>query len=74
MPAFGTLSGPEHADSATYGKIDHPAPGGVLAYYTMQHRVIMWWRLRHIGVLASANSESDLMQNLQNTHSIAGHR
>lgn len=50
-----------------YGVIDHPRPQEALAYYTMLHRVIMWWWLRHIGVLAAADSESDLIDALRAT-------
>jgi Ser/Thr protein kinase RdoA (MazF antagonist) len=35
-----------------YGPIDHPDPDGALWFYTLLHRVIMWWWLRHIGVIA----------------------
>jgi Ser/Thr protein kinase RdoA (MazF antagonist) len=50
-----------------YGTIDHPRPQEALAFYTMLHRVIMWWWLRHIGVLATADSESDLIDALRTT-------
>lgn len=52
---------------AGYGPIDHPRPQEALAYYTMLHRVIMWWWLRHIGILASPDTESDLMESLKET-------
>lgn len=52
-----------------YGPINHPQPQAALAYYTMLHRVIMWWWLRHIGVLATPDQDSDLMQALQRTAS-----
>lgn len=52
-----------------YGHIDHPRPQEALAYYTMLHRVIMWWWLRHIGVLATSNQDSDLMHALRMTAS-----
>lgn len=52
-----------------YGPIDHPQPQAALAYYTMLHRVIMWWWLRHIGVLGTPDQESELMQALQRTAS-----
>jgi aminoglycoside phosphotransferase (APT) family kinase protein len=50
-----------------YGPIDHPTPQAALAFYTMLHRVIMWWWLRRIGVIASADADSELMQALRVT-------
>lgn len=35
-----------------YGPIDHPDPEGAIWFYTLLHRVIMWWWLRHVGVIA----------------------
>lgn len=35
-----------------YGPIDHPDPGGALWFYSLHHRVVMWWWLRHVGVIA----------------------
>jgi aminoglycoside phosphotransferase (APT) family kinase protein len=32
-----------------YGAIDHPDPEGALWLYTLLHRAMMWWWLRHIG-------------------------
>jgi Ser/Thr protein kinase RdoA (MazF antagonist) len=52
---------------AGYGPINHPAPRKALAYYTMLHRVTMWWWLRHIGALATPDAESDLMRALEKT-------
>ena len=52
---------------AGYGSIDHPNPTKALAFYTMLHRVIMWWWLRHIGVLATADAEVDVMTALRMT-------
>lgn len=34
-----------------YGPIDHPDPDGALFLYTLLHRVIMWWWLRHVGII-----------------------
>jgi len=34
-----------------YGPIDHPDPEGALWFYTLLHRVIMWWWLRHVNVI-----------------------
>ena len=48
-----------------YGDIDHPDPEGALSYYTLLHRVIMWWWLRHIGVIPSADTHSDLIDDLR---------
>lgn len=54
---------------AGYGAVDHPAPAKALAFYTMLHRVIMWWWLRHIGVLATPDAEVDVMAALLATAS-----
>lgn len=35
-----------------YGPIDHPDPEGALNFYTLHHRVVMWWWLRHVGYIA----------------------
>ena len=35
-----------------YGPIDHPDPQRALWLYTMIHRVVMWYWLRHVGVIA----------------------
>jgi Ser/Thr protein kinase RdoA (MazF antagonist) len=35
-----------------YGPIDHPDPKAALWFYTLHHRVVMWWWLRHVGVIA----------------------
>jgi Ser/Thr protein kinase RdoA (MazF antagonist) len=48
-----------------YGAIDHPDPEAALWYYTLLHRVIMWWWLRHIGVIPTANAPSGLIDDLQ---------
>lgn len=61
MPGSGELI------LAGYGSIDHPNPAKALAFYTMLHRVIMWWWLRHIGVLATADAEVDVMTALRVT-------
>jgi aminoglycoside phosphotransferase (APT) family kinase protein len=62
----------EHEDPASpgpmlegYGPIDHPNPRGALWYYTLLHRVIMWWWLRHIGAIASADTPSGLIDDLR---------
>lgn len=34
-----------------YGPIDHPDPQGALKFYTLHHRVVMWWWLRHVGYI-----------------------
>lgn len=61
MPGIGA------AVLAGYGPIDHPDPEKALAFYTLLHRVIMWWWLRHIGVLATADAEVDVMSALRVT-------
>jgi len=50
-----------------YGPIDHPVPEAALSFYTMLHRVVMWWWLRHIGVVATPDAESDLIEALRAT-------
>lgn len=34
-----------------YGPIDHPDPEGALWFYTLHHRLVMWWWLRHVGFI-----------------------
>jgi aminoglycoside phosphotransferase (APT) family kinase protein len=48
-----------------YGAIDHPDPEGALWYYTLLHRVIMWWWLRHVGTLPTADAPSGLIDDLR---------
>lgn len=48
-----------------YGPIDHPEPAKALAFYTLLHRVIMWWWLRHIGVLPSPDAPNDIIPALE---------
>jgi Ser/Thr protein kinase RdoA (MazF antagonist) len=50
-----------------YGSVDHSCPTEALAYYTTLHRIIMWWWLRHIGVLATADAVNDIMPALDAT-------
>lgn len=45
--------GSEAAILAGYGAIDHPDPGGALRLYTLPHRVVMWWWLRHVGQIGN---------------------
>ena len=52
-----------------YGAIDHPSPTEALAFYTLLHRLIMWWWLRHVGVIESADADSDIMTALRITAS-----
>ena len=47
-----------------YGPIDHPDPAGALWFYTLHHRVVMWWWLRHVGVIAEGQ-EHDLIRDLR---------
>lgn len=49
---------------AGYGKIDHPDPEGAIWYYTLLHRMSMWCWLRNVGVIPTADSPSDLMDDL----------
>lgn len=41
--------GSREAILAGYGPVDHPDPAGALWLYTLLHRVVMWWWLRHVG-------------------------
>lgn len=52
---------------AGYGSIDHPDPDRALAFYTLLHRLTMWWWLRHIGVIPTPNAPSDIMNDLRRT-------
>jgi len=48
-----------------YGPVDHPDPEGALWYYTLLHRTILWWWLRHIGGIPAADTPSDLTDGLR---------
>jgi Ser/Thr protein kinase RdoA (MazF antagonist) len=48
-----------------YGPIDHPSPELAIEYYTMLHRITMWWWLRKIGFIASPETSSGLMDELK---------
>lgn len=48
-----------------YGPIDHPEPERALAFYTLLHRIIMWWWLRHIGVLPTPEARNDIIPALR---------
>lgn len=50
---------------AGYGPVDHPEPQTALAFYTMLHRVVMWWWLRHVGAIAAPDADSDLIKALR---------
>lgn len=47
-----------------YGPIDHPQPQAALWLYTLIHRVVMWYWLRHIGVIPDG-SKHDLIVDLE---------
>ena len=34
-----------------YGPIDHPDPDAAIWIYLLMHRLVMWWWLRHVGVI-----------------------
>ncbi len=53
-----------------YGPIDHPDPEGALWLYTLLHRVIMWWWLRHVGVIADGETH-DLIVALRDMAEVA---
>ena len=48
-----------------YGPIDHPDPDRALGFYTLLHRIVMWWWLRHIGVIPAPDAPSDIMDDLR---------
>jgi aminoglycoside phosphotransferase (APT) family kinase protein len=50
-----------------YGPIGHPGPPDALAFYTLLHRMTMWYWLRQIGALPTADAPSDLMAKLRAT-------
>jgi Ser/Thr protein kinase RdoA (MazF antagonist) len=50
-----------------YGPIDHPEPMRALAFYTLLHRIIMWWWLRHVGILPTADAANDIIPALEQT-------
>lgn len=47
-----------------YGPIDHPDPEGALRFYTLHHRVVMWWWLRHVGFIPDGETH-DLIRDLE---------
>lgn len=50
---------------AGYGRIDHPDPQGAIWYYTLLHRVTMWFWLRHIGAIPTPETPSGLIDDLR---------
>jgi Ser/Thr protein kinase RdoA (MazF antagonist) len=50
-----------------YGPIDHHDPEAALSFYTLLHRITMWWWLRHIGVIPTPDAPSDIMDDLRRT-------
>jgi Ser/Thr protein kinase RdoA (MazF antagonist) len=47
-----------------YGPIDHPDPEAAIWIYLLMHRLIMWWWLRHIGVIRPGERH-DLLADLE---------
>jgi aminoglycoside phosphotransferase (APT) family kinase protein len=47
-----------------YGPIDHPDPEGALQFYTLHHRLVMWWWLRHVGIIPDGEKH-DLIHALE---------
>ncbi|UXN74728.1 hypothetical protein N8D56_06545 [Devosia sp. A8/3-2] len=58
---------------AGYGPIEHPDPQGAIWYYTLLHRVTMWWWLRQIGVIATADTPSELIDDFAGDGRIVRH-
>ncbi len=48
-----------------YGHIDHPAPERAIEFYTLLHRITMWWWLRKIGFIAAPDTPSGLIDDLR---------
>lgn len=48
-----------------YGPIDHPDPAAALWLYTLIHRVVMWYWLRHVGIIPDAAAKHDLIADLE---------
>ena len=48
-----------------YGPAEHPDPDAAIQYYLLFHRMVMWWWLRQIGVIADADAQSDIMDSLR---------
>jgi aminoglycoside phosphotransferase (APT) family kinase protein len=59
------ISGCQPHILAGYGPIDHPDPAAALCYYTLLHRVTMWCWLRHVGVIATSDTPSELIDDLR---------
>ena len=49
---------------AGYGPVDHPDPTAALWFYSLIHRVVMWWWLRHVGFIAEGDG-SQLIDDLR---------
>lgn len=47
-----------------YGLVAHPDPERAIWLHTLLHRVVMWWWLRHVGVIADGE-EHGLMTDLR---------
>lgn len=47
-----------------YGPLDHPEPEAALWFYNLIHRVVMWFWLRHIGVIPESGKH-DLIVDLE---------
>lgn len=47
-----------------YGPIDHPDPDAAIWIYLLLHRLVMWWWLRHVGVILPGERH-DLMVDLE---------
>ncbi len=64
-------SGPHILDG--YGPIDHPEPERALWFYTLYHRLVMWWWLRHVGAIPDGQTH-DLVRDLAAMADEAGTR
>jgi aminoglycoside phosphotransferase (APT) family kinase protein len=53
-----------------YGPIDHPEPQKAIRYYTLLHRITMWWWLRMLGFIPEPGTASPLIDAVRTTSSM----
>jgi aminoglycoside phosphotransferase (APT) family kinase protein len=59
------MPGSTAAIRAGYGPIEHPDPEGALWFYTLHHRIVMWWWLRHVGAIPDDAPAHGLIRDLE---------